>query len=148
MKVLFLDIDGVMNSSQSARKNNKSYDVLMPEALAYIQSLHSQGIKIVVSSMWRKFNTIKELEDILKVPVYGITPVLNNYIRGVEIERWINLHNRDDTIDYAIIDDDTDILISQEQFFIKTDRSIGMTEANYNAIRNILGLDITEKKIG
>ena len=144
MKVLFLDIDGCLNSTASARKNNKSYDILIPEALAYIQSLHSQGIKIVVSSTWRKYNTIKELEDILKVPVYSITPDFsrNNKCRGDEIEHWISQRNSIEVIEYCILDDDRDMLESQEPFFVWTDRSVGMTEGDYEKVKKILDIDI------
>ena len=138
MKVLFLDIDGVMNSSESARANG-TYDVLVPTALAWLKSLSDAGIKVVVSSTWRKRYGRGQLSNKLGVPVHDVTPILPwnpKVVRGDEIAAW--LEKNPEVTSFAIIDDDSDMLDKQRPFFVHTDTSFGMQKEHFDQLCKLL----------
>lgn len=75
MKVVFLDIDGVMNSanrfkqlqSQGLLKNNPMWDLPYEDTLKALKKIIDEtGAKIVLSSSWRLTARVKELEDVFK----------------------------------------------------------------------------------
>ncbi len=139
MKVLFLDIDGVMNSLESAKEYG-SYQKLMPTALTVLHRLvHTCGVTIVVSSTWRKYHTHKELSDALNVPINFTTPIYNvdNFNRGCEIKGWLATCKEVER--YCIIDDGSfDILPEQWPFFVHTNFEVGARLRDFNEICRIL----------
>lgn len=71
MKVLFLDVDGVLNSrTHPAFGFHKEAPGLMgmaPEHGAILQEvLNSTGAKIVISSTWRKYWSLQVIKKMLK----------------------------------------------------------------------------------
>ena len=108
MKILFLDLDGVMctTSCYGVGKNNK-WDTYMfdPKAVKLLNSiLEETGAEIVLSSDWRHNYTLQEMRDIfthnkvIKSPI-GYTPLMKTYTgenlaggRADEIIAWVNLH--------------------------------------------------------
>ena len=75
------------------------------------------------------------VEEIKKrvVPIHDITGRCCSGIRGVEIYNWINKNvpyeERDTTFRYAILDDDSDMLLWQKDHFFKTEfNGGGLTE--------------------
>lgn len=107
MKVIFLDIDGVLNPERNVRKqlkNNKSissYNIeLDQECLHNLEWIvYHTHAKIVVSSNWRIggpcnpaiLNLHKQLEKI-NLDIFSFTPILGPKrfkLRGDEIRRWI-----------------------------------------------------------
>lgn len=107
-KIVFLGIDGVLNSEELADKCfNKlvSDDIcdsdVDPDAINRLMKfLDDTNAKIVLSSSWRSLNvqsTILEFSthELLKklIPyVIGVTPRLHKYIkRGNEIAYWMNM---------------------------------------------------------
>ncbi len=128
MKVIFLDIDGVLNVYPPGR--DEYGDHFMPhliENLKYI--LDNTGAKIVVSSSWRLCGeqTMKEMWEKRNLPgeVIGITPNMTYGIncntstpRGKEIERW--LYTNIGIESYVILDDDSDMLEDQMINFVRT----------------------------
>jgi hypothetical protein len=137
MKVLFLDINGVLNSTESAR-NNKSYSVLIPEGLKFLHYLHSQGVMIVVSSTWRLLYTKDNLAEILAVPIRDVTPKGPcNSCRGEEIQTWLNANG---SPEYCIIDDDGDMLPYQIPRFVKTSCEDGMLPHHMDEVCRVLSL--------
>lgn len=117
MKVIFLDIDGVLNSSQSAifhNQNEKEFDsqfeMLCPIAIALLRHAieHTQA-KIVISSTWRKYQSHEDLSNFFKkhnIEVVGFTKVLDTP-RGYEIKEWLSRHPK--VKDFIILDDDKDM---------------------------------------
>ena len=97
------------------------------------------GAEVVISSTWRMNKTVEYLQEIMNkaggtFKIIGKTPVLH-IPRGAEIEAWI-----DDNISpeshgcfsyqfkrYAIIDDDSDMLLNQKEHFFQTDNYSGLT---------------------
>lgn len=104
--------------------------------------------KIVVSSTWRSGKSIQELQDIFNYcgatfEVIDKTPHCESRVRGVEIQKWLhdNVHkffdvNYYDFYRYAIIDDDSDMLLNQASHFFQTDNYWGLTPNTCYKIRN------------
>lgn len=133
MKVIFLDIDGVLNVYGEGRdKYGSGFHTPLVENLRYI--IEQTDAKIVISSTWR-FNGLQEMKDMwrdrgLPGDVIDITPDkydelvicssidYEKVLRGHEIQYWLDTHN--DIESYVIIDDDTDFLPSQKNNFVRT----------------------------
>lgn len=124
MKVLFLDIDGVLNSEEYAISLGKGGMLgIDPEKVKILDRIiEATGAKIVISSSWRGSSDL--LADIRSsVGEYiGITPRLSG-IRGAEVKAWLI----DNWVDrYAILDDDSDFYKYQPLF--KTSWKKGLTD--------------------
>lgn len=129
MRVLFLDIDGVLNSEQSAiyfnrlgHENGGFNDAFCPIALSNLTTILEElpDMKIVVSSTWRLGETLESMQAVLtklgKIPperVIGLTPVGRrrsdggSCLRGDEIAEW--LKNNPGVERFVIVDDDGDM---------------------------------------
>lgn len=133
MKVIFLDIDGVLNHEQHYKwlmetdeptplQRTYPYTEFNPESCRLLKEIiWETGAQIVVSSSWRLAGEVRlnSLFKYLGLPkIYGITPVFNNRVRGDEIKQWLSEHPNVDK--YVILDDDTDMLPEQISFFVKT----------------------------
>lgn len=139
MRVLFLDVDGVLNTYDSDGYLNINKNRL--RILRRI--LEETGCRIVVSSTWRiSHDTRARLVNKLKwkgLEVYGWTTtekLLDDQKRGHEIEHWLDTHEGIDS--YCIIDDDNDMLPSQANHFVLIDGRVGLTDAYANVIIQIL----------
>ena len=120
-KVVFLDIDGVLNSGKYITQCPDFDDPaqqLDPAAIARLNIITDMaGAVIVVSSTWRLafHGDLEKLQDCMKsyhikAPVIGMTPNKPNAVRnrrGKEIQKWIDDHHEIDK--FVIIDDDSDM---------------------------------------
>ena len=140
MKVLFLDIEGVLNHenfflkrAEMAEENNflpyplNQFDPLCVERVNRI--LDETDAKLVISSSWR---FTKGLDIILttvglKHPIFDTTPCLPNKMRGEEVALWLKNHPDFDT--YAILDDDGDFLDEQKKYLVQTFFMEGLTDS-------------------
>jgi hypothetical protein len=92
MKVVFLDIDGVLINMESCAAGS---GIPHPSCVAALNSLTDRGNAfIVVSSGWRLGRTVIMLREMLKGwgvtgTVLGATPDLDTY-RGSEIRKWLD----------------------------------------------------------
>lgn len=136
MKILFLDIDGVLNNIASLAEGVH----LIPEKCVMLREcLKDLDVKIVISSSWRILYDLKMLREILRrsglnICVYDVTPKLNG-CRGLEIYTWLN--NNQNISQYCIIDDDADMLDEQLDFFVKCDVKVGLTSREIRIIKDI-----------
>lgn len=147
MKVLFLDIDGVLNGTRSAVAFG-GYPMDLDEsalskfdhvAVSMIRNLcRSQGISIVLSSAWRMQFSWSEVGSALVLPIIASTPVLWGRPRGHEIAAWLEDHP--EVTQYAIVDDDADMSPDQLPFFVRTDGHEGLTWANVQQLAKIFGV--------
>jgi len=132
MKVIFLDIDGVLNVyCQGRDEYGCTFHKHFEDNLRWI--IEETGAKIVISSTWRRDgldvmqnlwrhrNLPGEVIDITPTEVdvveYGTCEFYDLVDRGHEIQQWINDH---DIVNYVIIDDDNDMLPSQRGNFVRT----------------------------
>ena len=146
MKVLFLDIDGVLNSNQyfkSKTFDNREAEMGYPYSHFDTVAIHrlnkitdATGVKIVLSTSWRGMSdTVEVLYSVgLKGNIIGSTPYLDlipKARRGDEIQKWLDTHEVED---YVILDDDPDMLDSQKDNFFQTDYKLGLTTEIANQI--------------
>lgn len=139
MKVLFLDIDGVMNSASSRKKgykiNKEEWDFpAQPMIDNFNMIIEATGAKVVISSSWRYFHSIESLRNIFKhvgmnCEIIGETPKNTPYtVRGQEIEAW--LKENPQVTSFAIVDDSSDIQ-PLRKYFVQTSDLRGL-EKNHS----------------
>jgi hypothetical protein len=147
LAVLFLDVDGVLNSHRTWAARRRMPWLLTPEhiadldpvALTMIRNICTDyDVKVVISSSWRvgKDRTPKAFADAFQLPVIGCTPEIHtrDRIRGDEIKMWLDANPVDR---YAIIDDDSDMLPEQQPFFVHTTHEDGMLYRHYTQLESI-----------
>jgi len=160
MKVLFLDVDGVLNSYTLIHKvhtdkhamdkelwREEHVDKLAVRRLNKILEL--TGASVVVSSTWRKIHSLHELRVILqrrgfKYPerVIDVTPELwrddagNRLYRGHEIQAWLDGFPKDVT-SFVILDDDAD-MVHLMPMLVKTSMETGLLDEHVDAAVAIL----------
>jgi 3-deoxy-D-manno-octulosonate 8-phosphate phosphatase KdsC-like HAD superfamily phosphatase len=141
MRIIFLDIDGVLNSWAS-------YYNITTEKLQLLNDLIEQtGAKVVISSSWRVGSKdVKDFFDnnfssncnfifdnprqaliynIFYKNAIGLTDTFGPS-RGDEIKRWLD--NHEDIESYVIIDDSIDMLDEQLEHLVQTDTYYGITD--------------------
>ena len=146
MKVIFLDIDGVLNSEQYYRTVNrkeKELDRFDPKVVALLIDLIGEfSAKLVISSTWR-FGALNLLRH--EVKKAGLNKYLHNDWgtpqtypphRGKEIKLWLDKHQEVES--YLILDDDDNMLNEQLAHHVKTDIKFGMQKENFEKARLIL----------
>jgi len=134
MKVLFLDIDGVLNSEEHFYNNHiarteaahkdgddKYNDInyiwplghLSEDLINYLNMIvEMTGCHIVISSTWRIGNTPEQIGKYLKVKgflyasrIIDCTGQDSKNARGGEIQNWLDEHP--EVTQYVILDDDS-----------------------------------------
>ena len=148
IKIIFLDIDGVLNNSLEsedhliATVNDKYQGLYSPRCVDRLNTLvENTGSVIVLSSTWRLGLELSQIKLLLlsmgvKAEVIGKTDyVENNFtFRGNEIYKWIQDNEKEYDINefnyksYVILDDDTDMLMWQQNNYVNCDPEIGMTD--------------------
>lgn len=135
MKVLFLDVDGVLNTHNSM----SLYSLSKTRVKRLAGIAKETGCSIVVSSTWRRDSValfkLKRTLNYHDVRIHDVTPYLGT-IRGKEIAEWLT-NNPDVTI-YAIVDDDSDMLEEQKPNLFLTTMEDGLTEGIANKIKEHL----------
>lgn len=145
LKVLFLDIDGVINSTRTAVVNRgyphdfKKMERFDQVALGLIRNLCALGgVSIVLSSTWRKSFHYHEVANALDLPIIDATDT-DGKLRGEEIERWLKA-NAERVECYAIVDDDEDMLGNQLHRFCHTDGNDGLLWRDYLFLCDLFGI--------
>jgi hypothetical protein len=128
MKIVFLGIDGVLNSVNYHRRRfaavglepfyaQKHFD---PEAVKVLNTIvERSGALMVISSTWRILETRTSMQGFLnaagfKGTVLSMTPVLH-VKRGLEIQDWLDkdaprlAKKFGEVSHFVILDDDTDM---------------------------------------
>jgi hypothetical protein len=162
-KVIFLDIDGVLNTKwwytqmdRNTPKDKYGY-TFDPRSVANLKKIIDEtGADIVISSSWKSFG-LSELEEMwqdreLPGKLIDITPnsvsdemLLNAdldhmelfHIRGMEIKEWLDKHGKN-VSHYVIIDDMDNFLPEQKSHFVQTDPEVGITEEDADIAIKIL----------
>lgn len=125
MKIIFLDIDGVLNVYCESRDEfGCTFHKHFEDNLRFI--IEKTDAKIVVSSTWR-MEGLDVMQQMWKKrglagEVIDVTPNLIDVtrIRGYEIDLWLKMNKHLNVSNYCIIDDDDDMTIEQMPFFVKT----------------------------
>jgi hypothetical protein len=153
LKVIFLDIDGVLNCDRTWVLRDRSIEYgnhfeythssIDIYAVALVNKLAEETkAKIVVSSSHRIYfrNEFAELNRYMqyigiKDNIYGVTPYLGTR-RGHEIALWLKEH--EEVTHYVILDDDSDMLVGQMKNFVQTDGQLGFQVPDFNKAMEIL----------
>lgn len=155
-KYLFLDFDGVLNTSRYAKllrtEGLDLYDefgaIFDPNTIANLKSIVEQtNCKIVLSTSWRNegFLRMRSLWKDRNLPgeIFSMTPILlsttyqdsqNGEMFGIpelnakalEINAWLQ-QNATKPFNYVIIDDENVFFQSQQEHLVLTDEHDGLT---------------------
>jgi hypothetical protein len=146
LKIIFLDIDGVLNSKEYYKKVNMkidNWDRFDPETVKLIKALVQEfNARIVITSSWRfgakdlLFKELKKSQLLKHLYKSWETPMIYGGTRGQEIKQWLDKHP--EVNGYVILDDRDDMLAEQLAFVIKTDLNTGLKQENYESARSIL----------
>lgn len=139
MKLIFLDIDGVLALMHKERDEYGS--LFHPEFVENLKSIiDATGAKIVISSTWRAsgLEIMQEmwLKRGLPGEVIAITPFSQHRFRGLEIKEYLSNNmqfqrinwSKDEQLkwvdkslckNYVILDDDSDMTYNQREHFVK-----------------------------
>ena len=155
-RVLFLDIDGVLNSNFGNNKRQTEISDEKIKLLAYL--VRETNSKIILHSGWRfwfdselkplckEASTLVELLEKEDLHIKGVTPNLTteeirktkkfSLAKADEILLWINSHN--DVTEWVVLDD-LDLHNPQiEQHQVKPDQTVGLTLENVKQAAKIL----------
>lgn len=132
MRIIFLDVDGVLN---------KGSGIMQDRADNFVRFFQSSGNdwKIVVSSTWRKSEQdmarLRAAIAPIAGKIVGMTPLIDDYSRFLEIQAYLQEHPADDHI---IIDDLPGLFHhgTDRVYFIPEGRAF--TDLDANAIRSML----------
>jgi hypothetical protein len=146
MRLLFLDIDGVLNRFTQRHSHPDVIRVRMGIfnrlLITNINTLlRLTGAKVVISSAWRGSETYPVWKSLKEGgfigDVIGETPELGHKsCRGDEIALYLKESMPDDFKDYVILDDCLDFLPDQNAHIVQTNTYDGLTEAKVVEIVN------------
>lgn len=120
MKIIFLDVDGVLNSNSFAESMFETEgvrvfheDILDKRCIVRLKTIVSRtGAEIVLSSTWRRIPEAREhlcnqLAE-FGLTIHSDTPCMGRK-RGDDISEWFIRHRDLDIESYIILDDDSDM---------------------------------------
>ena len=149
MKVIFLDIDGVLNCSTSTKRYHGTPFVDDDKLKLLAEIVSKTDAKLVLSSTWR-FGLLypdsifagdvialqKELYR-FSLKLFSYTPRLPDKQRGDEIQAWLASHTGVES--FVILDDDSDMADIKE-YLVKTTWEHGLQREHVEKAINILNL--------
>lgn len=138
MKVIFLDIDGVLNIW-----GNMQLGITLDPTRTVLMRLLAETTKarFVISSTWRMHKDCCERLDAAGLPKALIhedwKTITAGDVRGFQIQDWLERHP--EVKQFCIIDDDSDMLEEQMPFFVKTfGMEAGFTTEHFHQALRIL----------
>lgn len=156
MKVIFLDVDGVLNSEKDLL-NAKGDSEIFDRPLKLLKHLvDSTKAKIVISSTWRigctrsgrtsfygeeLYKTLEKRLADYQLEIFDITPVIvkPNIKRGDEIREWLKeAKNKYQIESFVILDDESDMCEFTSTHLVQTSMETGLTENHILIAENIL----------
>lgn len=143
-KIIFLDVDGVLNSGVYAEeyvekyKDNEEYHIWCdPVAVQKVTDFCKDNhCWLVISSSWRKTNDIQSTVDRFE-DISGFHPLIPYIVgqtsrigrtRGEQIKDFVDNFG---IKNYVIVDDDTDIRDDQLDHFVLVDSYYGLIPDEY-----------------
>lgn len=150
MKVIFLDIDGVVTSSRD--NGFRDFNLHVVHWLRWVCEV--APAQIVISSTWRHSFSREFWQTVFGEYVHEDWRTPNgsrrqesglwlSCKRGDEIAQWLEHHPEIE--DYAILDDDLDMRPEQKAKFIATDPHNGALFEHLMALRDNFGIDTFPK---
>ncbi len=108
MKVIFLDIDGVLNSTHTRNPRGFPY-VTDPDLVDRLRDVVAKtGAEVILSSTWRYDPVGILAAKYYEIPFVDMTPDLPKQSRSREILQWLGEHPLVER--FAVVDDEDDDL--------------------------------------
>lgn len=144
MKIVFLDVDGVLNCQGTFTKDRNAHFPIDPYMAFLVGKIQLEtDCKVVLSSSWRHHVESADYIHNRVVKLYDRTgdephdpnrpSGAENCQRGREIKAWLDNHKYK-VERYAILDDDSDMLPEQQPNFFKTQWLVGLTDEIANKV--------------
>ena len=151
MKVIFFDIDGVLNCSTTIRKSCGFDFVDTRKVLRLREIVERTGADLVMSSSWRygfkpdafwyEREGVAQLEaefHRLRCPKWvDVTPWLSGAKRQKEIFAWLAVHPEVDN--FVILDDVGEELTFYKDHLVLTDPKVGLNKERAELVIKMLG---------
>lgn len=153
MKVIFLDVDGVLNCTKTERGWGKMRFVDTRKMLRVKEICERTDARVVISSSWREgaredalavdkmqWQSLIAEFDKHRIPVIGMTPFAPDRWRGDEISMWLK-SQEEPVQDFVIVDD----IVCDLTRFVSVGRVVqtvdawGLTKAKMEECIKILG---------
>ena len=147
MKVVMVDIDGIVNSARSAYAYkmlpHNPYDMEFDwVAVRMLKNFCEEFSAVcVLSSSWRySFSHEDMSKHLLGVPFIGATPLSDEpRPRGEEIKEWFDANEHLGIDNYIILDDNGGMLDEQLEHFVQTDANEGLSYKDLQKMYKIFG---------
>ncbi len=148
IKLVFLDIDGVLNSFNSDNEHDFTPAGLFSKGILWLEEIYEKTeAQVVICSTWRGAYSINYFKGMFaakgwfRPKIYGLTPKLSSAFRGSEVEAYIrNLYELDISVySYVIFDDGSDYFDYQP--LIHIDGQIGIQETHIDKALMMLGTE-------
>jgi len=134
MKVIFLDIDGVLNCKATRNPRDLPY-VVDPKLLRRFKRLLDRtGAKVVLTSTWRYDPAGLFSARRIGLPFIDVVPDMPKRPRRDEVLAWLKRHPR--VTRYAILDDEDDEL--DELPLFQPSAATGLTQKIVNGVADYL----------
>lgn len=132
MKLLFLDVDGVLNHTACDWTTDALHALDLACVARVKRIVQETSAQIVLSSTWRLSDAgcARLLEVLAPIPILRATPVIREGLyreadRRVEIAQVID---EEQTSRWAVLDDDTDADLADGSFFRTNFEGGGLTD--------------------
>ena len=105
MKVIFVDVDGVLNSDDFIDSVKGKQDIDIKTVLLLKRAIEETGAKIVMDTSFRYTQSFLKVQEMLLQNgiMFDKTPFIDNE-RGKEIKQYLSEHRNIE--DYILLDDD------------------------------------------
>ena len=160
VKIIFLDVDGVLNIMSSSYNSFKlTSTALEPHLVRRLEFIiervsRSTSLKIVISSSWHEDNLIENLKKYnfkYVNDIVGRTPRNNFNLRGDQIKDWLDNHQDEYSIDnYIVLEDEISDVCGDKcktisKFnVVEVDMNEGLLHKNcIEAIHKLMNFDMT-----
>jgi hypothetical protein len=134
MKVIFLDIDGVLNCTNTPNPRRFPYIVDAKLLRRFKRLLQRTGAKVVLSSTWRYDPAGLFSARHWGIPFMDVIPDMPKRPRRDEVLAWLKAHPK--VKRFVVIDDEDDELDQLPLFQPRA--STGLTEKMANGVANYL----------
>lgn len=154
MKVIFLDIDGVLNSLSGLieRGGQTLMGIFHEHEKVLDWVLRLTDAKVIISSSWRIGTPLDEFKysvfsyKSIGKAVIGVTPRIPDASRGEEIQKCI-LEHQGSIKRFVILDDDSD-MGSLFGHLVQTDNNYGLTAVEgLKTITKLMGEEFVQKNV-
>ena len=144
MRIIFLDVDGVLNSNKTTRRIDNFLFVSVSKVKLLAEVVERTGARIVLSSSWRIQDSTVARELFLRlrkellrynIPIYSMTPIFEKKSREEEIKNWL----LGKEVENFVILEDIEPMGSLVENCVFIDGKVGLSRVDAERAIKILG---------